>query len=357
MLPVKRGEVILDVCPTCAGIWFDPGEIVLLKEEDFPAGDGGEEDEAGPGPVLLRSKGDLSCPGCRAPLVPVDYQYTGSAVYHCRKCRGSYASRKSATNIHRQLMEGRERAAPLLAKRAMEEDEDTRKGGFAGISRSDEGAHLFLPLPALFPVESEMKLAILPYVTLFVLALFVIFFAAGKVFFGGSRETAEAAALLSGKALGSPLNILGYGFFHTHLLPLVVNGAFLFIAGSPLEERLSPVKFILLFFAGLVVCGLAHMYAASPGVKILGAAGATSAILGGYVVLFPLVRVRVYAMGYLISLPSYLMAIAWLAISFFMTGDFISAYLNPYGPGFVPVGAAFLTGLIITAGLKMASIE
>jgi membrane associated rhomboid family serine protease len=332
--------------------------MVLLKEEDFAAGEAdGDGEVEGEGPVLLRSKKGLKCPACDEGLAPVDYQYTGNAVYHCGKCSGTFAPKNSAGNIHRQLVAGQEKAGKLLEKTKDIEDKESRGSGFAHLSRRSGDEHFFLPIPAVIPVESEVKLGIIPYVTFSVIAIFLLFFLAGKVFFAGSKDVAGGVALVSGAGLGNPIKILGYGLFHTHLLPLIVNGAFLFIAGSPLEERLSPAKFVLLFFAGLITCGAVHLLSGQPGGQILGASGGISAILGGYVVLFPLMKVRVFAMGYLLSLPSYLMVIAWLLISFFMTGDFISAYLNPYGPGFVPVSAAFLTGLVITAGLKMATIE
>lgn len=358
MVPVTRGDIVVEVCPTCRGIWFDAGEMVLLKEEGFIGEDGlGEEGDSERGPVLLRSKKGLLCPACAASLTPVDYQYTGSAVYHCRECNGTFSPRKSARKIHRQLIAGREMAEKLIEKSAKRKEEESRGMGFARLARSRGDEHFFLPIPAVIPVESEIKLGILPYVTFSVMILFLLFFLAGKKFFGSSAQVADVVALVSIRAIPNPLKILGYGLFHTDLLPLIVNGAFLFIAGSPLEERLSPLKFVFLFFAGIIVCGAVHLLFSESGAKILGAAGGISAVLGGYVVLFPLIRVRVFAMGYLLSLPSYLMVIAWLIISFFMTGDFISAYLNPYGPGFVPVAAAFLVGLVVTAGLKMATIE
>ncbi len=356
MVPVTRGDTVVDVCPTCKAIWFDSGEMALLKEEGFSADRGEDDGESkGEGPVLLRAKKGLVCPACDEALTPVDYQYTGNAVYHCRACGGTFVPRRSAGNIHRRLVAGKKRAEKLLKKGQGGEDGDPGGSGFARLARQPGEEHFFLPIPAVIPVDSDVRLGIIPYVTFSVIGLLLLFFLAGKVFFPGSREVAGAVALVAGGGLGSPIRILGYGLFHTHLLPLAVNGAFIFIAGSPLEERLSPAKLILLFFAGTVTCGLVHLLSGQPGGQILGASGGISAILGGYVVLFPLMRVRVFAMGYLISLPSYLMVIAWLVLSFFMTGDFISAYLNPYGPGFVPVSAAFLTGLVITAGLRMAT--
>lgn len=358
MVPLTRGDTVVDVCPTCKGIWFDPGEMVLLKEEDFTAGEAeSAEGVDEKGPVLLRSKKGLTCHGCGVKLTPVDYQYTGSAVYHCRECGGTFAPRRSARSIHRRLVSGREKAEKILKKGGDSEDKETGADGFARLAHRSGDGHFFLPLPAVIPIDSDVRLGIIPYVTFSVIGLFLLFFLAGKGFFPGSGEAAEIVGLASRGGLGNPVVILGYGLFHTHLLPLVVNGAFLYIAGAPLEERLSPVKFVVIFFAGAAVCGLVHIFTGLAGIRILGAAGGTSAILGGYVVNFPLVKVRVFAMGYLLSLPSYLMVIAWLLISFFMTGDFISAYLNPYGPGFVPVSAAFLTGLVITGGLKMATVE
>jgi Zn-finger nucleic acid-binding protein len=82
-------DVQLDVCPACAGTWFDPAELRVLLTRD-PLAMSVVEDKAAPaveqkntGPSLRR------CPACKMPLEQYHYLYHSPVVLDaCPDCGG-----------------------------------------------------------------------------------------------------------------------------------------------------------------------------------------------------------------------------------------------------------------------------
>ena len=81
-------------------------------------------------------------------------------------------------------------------------------------------------------------------------------------------------------------------FLHGGVLHLGSNMLYLWIFGDNVEDRLGHVRYLLFYLLAGVAAGLAHAYL-NPGsiVPTVGASGAISGVLGGYLVLFPRARV------------------------------------------------------------------
>lgn len=76
---------------------------------------------------------------------------------------------------------------------------------------------------------------------------------------------------------------------------------------------------------------------------MLGASGAISGVLGGYLLLFPKRSVRAIVFNFLTTVPAYIALGIWIAY------QIISGYLTPAGTGGVAYAAhigGFLAGLI-----------
>ena len=86
--PKEVGEAIIDVCPTCAGIWVDwfDGELeVMVKGADAaPRGEEGEGRGAG------------ACPRCERALDREVYLGSGVPILRCGECAGAFVSYASA---------------------------------------------------------------------------------------------------------------------------------------------------------------------------------------------------------------------------------------------------------------------
>lgn len=108
-------------------------------------------------------------------------------------------------------------------------------------------------------------------------------------------------------------------FLHGGWLHLVGNMWFLWLYGDNVEDRTGHFKFLLLYLAGGVAGGLAHVYAGPhSAVPTLGASGAIAAVMGAYLITFP--RARVHTLVPIIiylarfELPAYFILMYWLAL-------------------------------------------
>jgi rhomboid family protein len=107
-------------------------------------------------------------------------------------------------------------------------------------------------------------------------------------------------------------------FLHGGWMHLGGNMLYLWIFGDNLERAMGAVKFLIFY----LVCGLAasaaHIFfnlnAAMPAV---GASGAISGVLGGYLLLFPKNRVRVLTRGGITQVPALLVLGLWIVLQLF----------------------------------------
>jgi membrane associated rhomboid family serine protease len=102
------------------------------------------------------------------------------------------------------------------------------------------------------------------------------------------------------------LTLLTSMFMHGGFAHLFGNMLYLFIFGDNVEDRIGHVKFLVFYLLCGVTASLAHVFVSdllhmNLLIPTLGASGAISAVLAGYVVLFP--RRKVYAILFRILLP------------------------------------------------------
>src|SRR5262245_3193085 len=105
-------------------------------------------------------------------------------------------------------------------------------------------------------------------------------------------------------------------FMHGGIAHLFGNMLFLWIFGDNVEDRLGHVRYLIFYLVCGVLASLAHVFTTvavggDPLVPSLGASGAISGVLGGYLVLFPGRRVRVILLRFLTDVPSYVAIGRW----------------------------------------------
>lgn len=82
--------ITLDVCPECAGIWFDDGELLKLKELGDEAIDV-VEGETAPTQEGEPKKSTRMCPDCGTALDEYSYLYTTKVELDaCPNCNGTW---------------------------------------------------------------------------------------------------------------------------------------------------------------------------------------------------------------------------------------------------------------------------
>jgi membrane associated rhomboid family serine protease len=104
-------------------------------------------------------------------------------------------------------------------------------------------------------------------------------------------------------------------FLHGGWAHLGGNMLYLWIFGDNIEKVLGGVRYLIFY----LVCGVAAAFAhilSSPhsAMPTVGASGAISGVLGGYLVLFPRNRVRVFTRGGIVAVPAFVMLGLWILI-------------------------------------------
>ena len=140
-------------------------------------------------------------------------------------------------------------------------------------------------------------------------------------------------------------NFLSSMFMHGDIMHIFGNMLFLWIFGDNLENLLGHIRFAAFY----IVCGLAAAFAqivmdSDSIIPMLGASGAISGVLGGYVLLFPQRQVRAIIFNFMTTVP------AFVAIGIWIVYQLILGYLTPAGSGGVAY-AAHIGGFVAGVAL------
>ena len=108
-------------------------------------------------------------------------------------------------------------------------------------------------------------------------------------------------------------------FMHGGFAHLGGNMLYLFIFGDNLEDKLGHLRYFFFYLLCGVIATLTHVFSVymlgeNPLIPSLGASGAISAIMGGYLILFPTNRVTVFFVIILIRVPAYIVLGAWILL-------------------------------------------
>ena len=105
-------------------------------------------------------------------------------------------------------------------------------------------------------------------------------------------------------------------FMHGSLMHLLGNMLFLWIFGDNVEDDLSHGRYTAFYLLTGVIASLAHVvstfvFGNNPFIPSLGASGAISGVMGGYLVMHPHRRVRVIMLRMLTDVPGYVAVGLW----------------------------------------------
>jgi membrane associated rhomboid family serine protease len=111
-------------------------------------------------------------------------------------------------------------------------------------------------------------------------------------------------------------------FLHGGLFHVGGNMLYLWIFGDNLEDAMGHGRYLVFYLLTGVLAGLAHVMVtavlgSNPLVPCLGASGAISGILGGYIVLFPHRRVRVIWLYQVMEVPAIVALGVWFLFQLF----------------------------------------
>ena len=161
------------------------------------------------------------------------------------------------------------------------------------------------------------------------------------------------------------ITLLTSMFMHGGWMHLLGNMLFLWIFGDNLEHVMGRVRYLIFYLATGLAASLAHVvstfaFGDNPYIPSLGASGAISGVLGGYLVLFPRRQVRVIMLRMLTSVPAIVAIGLWFVLQLVQAFGVIAA--GPQSGGGVAFMAhvgGFVAGLILvkffTIGRNTAS--
>ncbi|MCC7177784.1 MAG: rhomboid family intramembrane serine protease [Acidobacteria bacterium] len=152
---------------------------------------------------------------------------------------------------------------------------------------------------------------------------------------------------------GVYLTLLISMFMHGSLMHLLGNMLFLWIFGDNVEDDLSHVRFTAFYLVTGVAASLAHVWFTfalgdNPFIPSLGASGAISGVMGGYLVLHPHRRVRVIMLRMLTEVPGYVAVGLWFVLQLISAFGVIG--LGPEAGGGVAFMAhigGFVAGVVL----------
>ncbi len=154
----------------------------------------------------------------------------------------------------------------------------------------------------------------------------------------GQRIACEGMPGVSGEAdpqAPTWLTLFTSMFMHGSLLHIAGNMLFLWIFGNNIEDSMGRVKFLLFYLGGGVAALLAQV-AVGPdaAVPTVGASGAVSAVLGGYLLLYP--RARVVTAIFIVFFFTLIELPALLVLGFWFVQQLLFGYFDlnqPTGGG------------------------
>jgi len=147
------------------------------------------------------------------------------------------------------------------------------------------------------------------------------------------------------------LTLITSMFMHGGIMHLLGNMLFLWIFGDNVEDDLGPVRYLIFYLVCGIIASLSHVFMNATGahaqVPSLGASGAISGVLGGYLVLHPHRRVHVIMFRFLTTVPGYVAVGLWFVFQ-------IISSLGALGEGSAVGGVAyaahiggFIAGLVL----------
>ncbi|MFQ3620814.1 MAG: rhomboid family intramembrane serine protease [Spirochaetales bacterium] len=148
------------------------------------------------------------------------------------------------------------------------------------------------------------------------------------------------------------LTILTSMFMHGGIAHLLGNMLYLYIFGDNLEDRMGKVRFLLFYLACGVIASFSHVFVSATlesGLLIptLGASGAISGVLGGYLILFPHKLVRVLFIQFILAVPAGIVLILWFLFQLINGLGYLGGVIEGGGVAYAAHIGGFISGVVL----------
>src|SRR5687767_145566 len=151
------------------------------------------------------------------------------------------------------------------------------------------------------------------------------------------------------------LTLLFSMFMHGGIAHIAGNMLFLWIFGDNLEHTLGHIRYVIFYLVCGLIASLAHvittvMFATDPAsllIPSLGASGAISGVLGGYVLLHPHRRVTVILFRFLTDVPAYVAIGIWFGFQLISGLGFLGGGSQLGGVAYAAHIGGFIAGIAL----------
>jgi membrane associated rhomboid family serine protease len=144
-------------------------------------------------------------------------------------------------------------------------------------------------------------------------------------------------------------------FMHGGIAHIFGNMLFLWIFGDNIEDRLGHLRYIIFYLVTGVLASLAHVFTtvafasqeASMLIPSLGASGAISGVLGGYLLLFPTRRVMVIISWFVTAVPAFIAIGLWFVFQLINGLGMLGSGSQAGGVAYAAHIGGFVAGLVL----------
>lgn len=144
-------------------------------------------------------------------------------------------------------------------------------------------------------------------------------------------------------------------FMHGGIAHLFGNMLFLWIFGDNIEDRLGHLRYVIFYLVTGVLASLAHVFTtvafasqeASMLIPSLGASGAISGVLGGYLLLFPTRRVMVIISWFVTAVPAFIAIGLWFVFQIINGLGMLGSGSQAGGVAYAAHIGGFVAGLVL----------
>jgi membrane associated rhomboid family serine protease len=137
-------------------------------------------------------------------------------------------------------------------------------------------------------------------------------------------------------------------FVHGGLMHFAGNMLYLWIFGDNVEDRMGHVKFLIFYLLCGILATAAHILVAPNSViPSLGASGAIAGVLGGYLILFPRGRIKVFQFGSVVEMPALIVIGLWGLLQFLGGFGSLSSAGESGGVAYMAHVGGFIAGMAL----------
>lgn len=214
--------------------------------------------------------------------------------------------------------------------------------------------------------DDNSSRTITPYVNYLLIAINILVFIFGQQLGSNEhmlmslstvpQEILTNTDLTTGGLQPTPIPVYGTiitsMFMHGSIAHIAGNMLYLWIFGDNLENVMGHVKYFIFYIICGIAASLAHVFLSSATgngllVPSLGASGAISGVLGGYLILFPKNRIKVIAIRSVMEVPAVVTLLIWIGLQVLSQWQALGGEGNQGGVAYAAHIGGFVAGMLL----------